>query len=95
MPRAGHLEQVYCMFGNLKLHPRRNIFCDNEAVRKNTSQPESTLKKKHHAIAYLRCSEAVAAGTVRVAKEDTKTNLSDLFTKQLPQARRKEDKFTF
>ena len=59
-----------------------NMFCDNEAVYKNTSMPESTLKKKHHAIAYHRCREAVlAAGTIRVAKEGTKTNLSDLFTK--------------
>jgi hypothetical protein len=38
-----------------------------------------------------------AARTVRVAKEGTKTNLSDLFTKLLPQPRRKEllDKFTY
>ena len=61
-----------------------NVFCDNEAVYKNTSLPESTLKKKHHSIAYHRCREAVAAGTVRVAKEGTKTNLADLFTKILP-----------
>ena len=74
-----------------------NIFCDNEAVYKNTSLPESTLKKKHHSIAYHRCREAVAAQTVRVAKEGTKTNLSDLFTKVLSQARRDEllDKFTY
>ena len=59
--------------------------------------PESTLKKKHHSIAHHRCREAVAAGTVRVAKEGTRTNLSDLFTKVLPQARREEllDKFTY
>ena len=69
----------------------------HEAVYKNTSLPESTLKKKHHSISYHRCREAVAAGTVRVAKEGTKTNLSDLFTKLLPQPRRKEllDKFTY
>ena len=68
-----------------------NIFCDNEAVYKNMSLPESTLKKTHHAIAYHRCR------TVRVAKEGTKTNLSDLFTKLLPQPRREEllDKFTY
>jgi hypothetical protein len=40
-----------------------NMFCDNEAVYKNTSLPESRIKKKHHAIAYHRCLEAVAAGT--------------------------------
>jgi hypothetical protein len=73
-----------------------NIFCDNEAVYKNTSLPESTPKKKHHSIAYHRCREAVAAGTVRVAKEGTQTNLSDLFTNLLPQVQCEEllDKFT-
>jgi hypothetical protein len=34
-----------------------NIFCDNEAVYKNTSLPESTLKKKHHSIAYQGSSD--------------------------------------
>ena len=72
------------MFG-IPIDGATNIFCNNEAVYKNTSMPESTLKKKHHAIAYHRCREAVAAGTLRVAKEGTKTNLSDLFTKVLPQ----------
>jgi hypothetical protein len=74
-----------------------NIFCDNEEVYKNTSMPESVLKKKHHSIAHHRCREAEAAQTVRVAKEGTKTNISDLFTKLLPQSRREEllDKFTY
>ncbi|KAI2504254.1 Reverse transcriptase (RNA-dependent DNA polymerase) [Fragilaria crotonensis] len=67
------------MFG-IPLDTATNVFCDNEAVYKNTTLPESTLKKKHHSIAYHRCREAVAAGTIRVAKEGTKTNLSDLFT---------------
>jgi hypothetical protein len=29
-----------------------NVFCDNEAVHKNTMKPESVLDKKHHSIAY-------------------------------------------
>ena len=84
------------MFG-VPIEEATNVFCDNKAVYKNTSLPESTLKKKDHSIAYHRCREAVAAGTVRVAKEGTRTNLSDLFTKLLPQARRDEllDKFTY
>ena len=84
------------MFG-VPLDNATNVFCDNEAVYKNTTMPESTLKKKHHSIAYHRCREAVAAGTIRVAKEGTHTNLSDLFTKLLPQPRREEllDKFTY
>ena len=32
-----------------------NVYCDNEAVTKNTTIPESTLKKKRHSIAYHRC----------------------------------------
>ena len=84
------------MFGVL-IEASTNIFCDNKAVYKNTLLPESTLKKKHHSIAYHLCSEAVAAGTIRVAKEGTRTNLSDLFTKFLPQVRREEllDEFTY
>jgi hypothetical protein len=29
-----------------------NVFCDNEAVVKNSAFPESTVKKKHNLIAY-------------------------------------------
>ena len=74
-----------------------NVFCDNEAVYKNTSIPESVLKKKCHSIAYHRCREAVAAGTVQIAKEGTNSNLSDLFTKLLSYLRREDllDKFTY
>ena len=84
------------MFG-VPIDGPTNMFCDNEAVCKNTTLPESTLKKKHHAIAYHRCREAVAAKTVRVAKEGTQTNLADLFTKLLPQPWREGllDKFTY
>ena len=67
-----------------------NLFCDNEAVVTNTTRPESTLKKKHNAIAYHRAREAQAAGIVRIAKEDGETNLADLFTKLLPGPRLRE-----
>ena len=84
------------MFG-IPLEGPTNVFCDNEAVFKNTSTPESTLKKKHVSISYHRAREAVASGMIRVAKEGTFTNLSDLFTKPLPQPRREDllDKFTY
>eukprot|EP00957_Ditylum_brightwellii_P017324 1304451-Ditylum_brightwellii.AAC.1 len=68
------------MFG-VPLDGPTNVFCDNEAVYKNTVIPKSTLKKKHHSIAYHRCQEAVAAGTIRVAKQGAEKNLADLFTK--------------
>jgi hypothetical protein len=73
------------MFG-IPIDGPTNVYCDNEAVTKNTIYPESTLKKKHNSIAYHRACEAVAAGTVRVTKEDGKTNLADVLTKLLPQA---------
>ena len=75
------------MFG-IPIDGPANVYCDNEAVYKNTVTPESTLKKKHHLIAYHRCREAVAAGTIRVAKQGTEKNLADLFTKILTAARR-------
>ena len=65
-----------------------NVFCDNEAVYKNTSTPESVLKKKHHSIAYHKYREAVAVKTMRIAKQGTEKNLADLFTKVLPDMRR-------
>ena len=74
------------MFG-VPIDGSANVYCDNEAVYKNTSIPESTLKKKHHSIAYHRCREAVAARTIRAAKQGTEKNLADLFTKILTVAR--------
>ena len=68
------------MFG-IPIAGAANIYCDNESVVHNTTKPESTLKKKHNAIAYHRVREAVAAGTVHIAKEDTKTNIADMLTK--------------
>ena len=84
------------MFG-VPLDGPASIFCDNEAVYKNTSIPESVLSKKHHSIAYHRCREAVAALTVRITKEGTKTNLADLFTKLMTQVKRDSllDCFTY
>ncbi len=84
------------MFG-VPIEGPTNIFCDNEAVCKNTTKPESTLSKKHHSIAYHRSREAVAAGTVRVSKEDTLTNLADIFTKTMAAPKREEllRKFTY
>jgi hypothetical protein len=61
-----------------------NVFCDNEAVFKNSTKPESTLKKKHNAIAYHRTREAQAAGMVRIAWEQGEFNLADILTKLLP-----------
>ncbi|KAI2502112.1 Reverse transcriptase (RNA-dependent DNA polymerase) [Fragilaria crotonensis] len=66
-----------------------SVFCDNSAVVTN-SRPESTLKKKHAAINFHRVREAIAAGTIRVAKENTQTNLADILTKLMPGPKMKE-----
>jgi hypothetical protein len=66
-----------------------NAFCDNESVVKNSTKPESTLKK-HDAIAYHRVRKAQAAGIVRIAKEDGETNLADVLAKCLPGSRLRE-----
>jgi hypothetical protein len=50
---------------------------------KNCTRPDSTIKKKHHAIAYHNVREAVANGIIRVAWESSKSNLADMLTKPL------------
>ena len=51
--------------------------------------------KKHNVIAYHLCRVAVVAGTVRVAKEDTATNLADLLAKAMSKERREDLTFKF
>jgi hypothetical protein len=60
------------------------VLCDNQSVVQNSSRPESTLQKKHNAVAYHRVREAQAAKIISIVKEDGETNLADLFTKLLP-----------
>lgn len=76
------------MFG-IPLEGPTNVFCDNQACVTNSTVPVSTLSKKHNSIAYHRVREAVAAGTIRIAKEPTETNLADMLTKSLPGPRLK------
>ena len=59
--------------------------------------PSSVLSKKMHSISYHFCQEAVAAEIIRIAKEDTKINLADLFTKVLTKLKRDEllDRFMY
>jgi hypothetical protein len=67
-----------------------SVFCDNESVVKNSTAPESTLKKRHNAIAYHRAREAQAAGIIRVAWESGDTQIGDLLTKLMPGPRLKD-----
>ena len=67
-----------------------DVHCDNESVVKNTSRPESPLKKKHQAVSWHRTREACAGSALRMAKEDTETNVGDPFAKSLDAGRLKE-----
>ena len=84
------------MFG-VPIDGSSNIFCDNGAVCVNTTRPELTLPKNHHNISYHCAREAVAAGTVRVSKEHTSTNLADIFTKTMaaPNLKGLMEKFSY
>ena len=59
------------------------IFCDNQSVVKNTTFPDSVLKKKHCSIAYHKVRETLAYGKCLIYFERSETNLADLFTKVL------------
>jgi hypothetical protein len=74
----------------IPLNGPASVFCDNQSVVKNTTAPESVLKKRHNAIAYHRAREAQAAGFIRVAWENGETNIADLLTKLMPGPRLKE-----
>ena len=75
------------MFG-IPVEGPANMLCDNEAVYKNASIAESTLKKKHNSVAYHKVRECTAASILIVHKEETGSNLADLFTKSLGKDRR-------
>ena len=74
----------------IPLNGPTSVFCDNQSVVKNTTAPESALKKRHNAIAYHRAREAQAAGIIRVAWENGDTQIADLLTKLMPGPRLKE-----
>ena len=76
------------MFG-IPIEDPTCVFCDNQGVVKNTSIPESVQSKKHNAVNYHAVREAAAAGILVVTKEDSETNLADLFTKVLHADRRR------
>ena len=66
------LQHKLRMFGVLIDGPT-DICCDNQEIVKNTSLPESTLAKKHNAVNCHAVHQAVAAGVIRAAQEDTET----------------------
>jgi hypothetical protein len=61
------LRYKLCMFG-VELKGPADVFCNNQAVVKNASLPESVLAKKHNAINYHAVCEAVAADIALTAQ---------------------------
>jgi hypothetical protein len=48
----------------IPLNGPTSVLCDNQSVVKNTTVPESVLKKCHNAIAYHHAHEAQDAGFI-------------------------------
>ena len=75
------------MFG-VPVNDSTKVLCDNESVVKNCTLLESTLAKKHNAIAYHTVRWNVAAGVISVVWINGKNNLADAMTKRLPETTR-------
>ena len=69
---------------DVPLDGEMNVFYDNRSVLKNSTLPESTLKKEHNSIAYHHTHEAQAMNIICIAWEKSEMNLTDLLTKRLP-----------
>ena len=69
-------------------HPETCILCDNESLVKNSTRVESTLNKKHSAIAYHFTRWNIAARVCKIAWIATGENIADALTKRLPEATR-------
>jgi hypothetical protein len=65
-------------------------FGDNMSVVKNTSAPESVLRKKCNSICYHTVREAVATTELIIAHIPRVSNPSDLLTKAVPGGHRRE-----
>ena len=71
------------MMGVLPLDGPANVMADNMSVVKNTSIPESVLKKSN-SIAYHYVRERAASGSILVRHERTDSNIADILTKIQP-----------
>ena len=65
----------------IPLDGHAHVKADNMSVIKNSSTPESMLKKKSNSIAYHYVRERAASGAIVVSYEPTETNLADMLTK--------------
>ena len=68
--------------------PETRTLCDDEAVVKNSSKVESSLNRKHSALACHFARWNVAAKVCLVGWIETHENIADGMTKILPEAKR-------
>ena len=61
-----------------------SIFGDNQSVLWNTSNPDSTIKKKSASASYHFVCEGISTDEWRTTYVNTKDNPSDALTKNLP-----------
>ena len=66
------------------------IKADNMSMVKNSSVPESQLKKKSNSIAFHYARERAAAGVIIVQYEPSETNIADMLTKTQSGPKRRE-----
>jgi hypothetical protein len=60
-----------------------DVYADNESMVKCTRDFDTKLNKKHNAISYHYCRQAVAAEVIRTGKVHTDFNIADPYTKAL------------
>ena len=65
-----------------------DVYADNESMVKCTRDFDTTLNKKHNAISYHYCRQAVAAEVIRTGKVHTDFNIADPYTKALTAPKR-------
>ena len=66
------------------------IYGDNQSVLCNTTNPDSTLKKKNHAIAFHFVREGVARGEWMTGYVPSEHNTSDTLTKTVPAGEKRD-----
>ena len=66
------------------------VFGDNQSVLYNTTLPGSTLKKKHHSIAYHYVREGCANDEWRTTYISRNENCADVCMKSLPSGVRRK-----
>ena len=68
--------------------PETGTFCDNMSDVNNASKVESSLNKKHSAIAHHFARWNVAAKVCSIAWISTTENIADAMIKRLPEGKR-------